>query len=481
MQDPRHENLERFVAHPRKAIWTLAVPMIGGMLFHAAYSVLNTVFVGSLGPEALAAITFVGPVFFVSMAISEGLASGVTAVIAQAVGRGDAREADVASSNALTLSMGIGFLLSMLGHLAGPSLLEELGAEGGTVEQAWAYFVILVWGIPLFFLSSALRAVLTGEGDSRTPMIVLAVATGLNAALDALFIWGLGMGIEGAGYATLLAQVLSLLVFGTLIYFRRGGAFPFHAALLLPQKGVVFRVFAIGGPAAASQLVMSAGMMLGNKLLSHFGQVVVAGFGAASRMDMIVALPVIGLAGAAVALIGMFAGAGRADLVRSTTLYAIRWALLLTAGLGTAVYLASDTIMGAFTEDVEAARIGLLYYRYMLMAYPLMAVGMITSRVLQGLGHGLPPLVITVMRLGIGLGLGYVLVYHFDAPVERVWMSLVLGGFLSLLVGVAWLVQVVWRGDPTRRATARSKGSPGAAGPSTLESALSSRNQGTLR
>ena len=99
------------------------------------------------------------------------------------------------------------------------------------------------------------------------------------------------------------------------------------------REGIV----ALAAPTAAGMAVMSVGGLLFNRLLAGFGEIAVAAYGAASKVDMIVALPIMGLAGAAVSVVGMFAGAGRVDLVRSTALYTYRWAVLLASLIGIAV------------------------------------------------------------------------------------------------------------------------------------------------
>jgi len=456
MPEVRNSRLQEFIQRPRRAVWTLALPMMGGMLFHVLFIIVDTAFVGHLGPEALAALTFVGPLFFLGLALAGGLATGITAVIAQAIGRNDHRGADRTASNALSLALLLGCVLLVVGVLLGYRMLSLLGTAGDTTLHAKQYFQLLCLGMPLFFVSAALRAVLNGEGDARTPMIVMGASTLLNIGLDPLFIFALDMGIRGAALATLVSQLLAFSIFAWVVLIRRRGFVRVRRGLLWqPYPTLIWRVLAIGLPAAAAQLVMSLGMMLGNRLLAHFGQVAVAGFGAASRVDMIVALPVMGLAGASVAIIGMFAGAGRTDLLRSTALYTYRWALSFALVLGLGAWAGADLVMQVFTGDAEAIAIGRLYLGYMVFAYPLMAVGITSGRILQGLGQGLPALLITTVRvLVVGIPLAYALVYLAHAPIDAVWISMILGGVCSVALSVYWVRRTLWSDDPMARAGA---------------------------
>jgi Na+-driven multidrug efflux pump len=202
--------------------------------------------------------------------------------------------------------------------------------------------------------------------------------------------------------------------------------------------------------------VMSVGGLLFNRLLATFGEIEVAAYGAANKVDMIVALPILGLAGAAVSVVGMFAGAGRIDLVRSTALYTYRWAVLLASLIGVAAFLGSQHLLRLFTDNAQALAIGRTYLGFMVLAYPMMAFGMISGRLLQGIGHGVPSLVITSIRvLIVGIPLAYTAVLLLDAPIEAVWVSALAGGLCSTLLAFWWVRRLVWRADPTARATAK--------------------------
>ena len=453
MAQPRESRLEEFIDNPRRAVWVLALPMMVGMLFHTLYAVVDTAFVGRIGPDALAAITFVGPFFFVAIALTSGLFTGVTAAIAQAVGRKDERGADLTASNGMSLALLMGVLFALGGGFMGPAMIELAGAEGHTVSQAWAYFQIIALGIPLFFFSSVLRAMLNGEGDAKTPMVVMGIATAINLALDPVLIFVLDWGIRGAAVATIISQVLATGVFVWWVLVRRRTATRLRLRDMRPDTAVLMRILRVGVPTTFAQLVMSLAMILGNRLLAGFGQITVAGYGAGTRVDMIVSMPILGLASGSIAVIGMFAGARRPDLVRSTALYTYRWALILGTTLGLAAFSASGPLMRLFTEDVEAIGVGRVYLGYMLFAYPLMALGMTSGRILQGLGYGLPALAITAVRtMIVGIPVAYALVYLFDAPLEWVWISFILGGAASVVLGLAWVWHLVWRRDPTLRA-----------------------------
>lgn len=384
-----------------------------------------------------------------------GIGTAVTALVAQAVGRGDAANADAAAGTAITSGLLLGVVFGAIGFGAGPWMLELLGAEGRVAELGWEYFQILAAFMPLFFVSAVLRSILTGEGDAKTPMIVLAVSTVANIVLDALFILVLGFGLRGAAVATVLAVMISVSAFTVLLLRRRSAFVQLRLPAFVPSRAVLVQLFGLAIPIAASMIIMSVGGMLYNRLLADFGSVAVAAYGAASKVDVIVVLPIFGLSGAAVTVVGMFAGAGRSDLVRSTALYTYRWAITLAAVISGAAFMTSGSILRIFTDDPVAIAIGTTYLGYMIFAYPLMAVGMTTGRLLQGLGHGFPALFITTLRvLLVGVPVAYSAVLLFDQSIEGVWIGILTGGVCATITAILIVRQLMWRSDPTLKAMA---------------------------
>jgi putative MATE family efflux protein len=461
VREDRTSRLDDFIAAPRRAVWTMAAPMMAGTLVHTVYVIVDTAFIGWVGDHALAAVTFVWPLVFVLIAVINGLGTAITALVAQAVGRGEHETANRVASSAITLALALGAVFAVGGLLTGPSLLRILGAEGATWTAAWDYFGLLSTAVPLFFLSGTLRSVLTGEGDARTPMVIMAASTVVNLGLDALLIMGLGMGIRGAAMATVAAQGVSMLGYAYVLFVRRRSFVRIRARYLGIYRPLVSGLMVLGLPTSAGQLVMAFGMALINRVVAHFGQLSVAALGAANKVDMIVAMPIMGLAGATVAVIGMFAGAGRADLVRSTTLYAYRWALTLAVGVGCCGFLAAGPIIGIFIDKPEALAIGRTYLGFMLFAYPLMAIGITSGRILQGLGYGLPSLVITSLRvLVVAVPVAYGAVYLLDAPIEAIWAAVIAGGLCSNVLAILWVRRLLWKQDPTARARAEVADAP---------------------
>jgi putative MATE family efflux protein len=442
------DRLDRFLDKPRRALWTIAAPMMLGFTVHAFYSIVDSIFVGKLGAEALAASGYIGGLFFAAIAFTNGLSTGITACVAKAYGARDQGRMDLLASNGLVLSVITGLVFTSVGLFWGPQLIQVLGASGDTAEFAWDYMFPLWLGMPLFFFTTALRSVINGEGDARTPMYILGMSTLLNLILDPLFIFVLDMGIRGASVATICAHSFAVLTLCYVVFVRKRISSRYRIANMIPDKKLIWAIVNIGLPATVGQLVMAVGMVFVNKILSSFGQMAVAGYVAGNRVDMVVALPVLGIASATMTLVGMFSGAERPDLVRSTTLYAYGWAVAVSIGIGGTIYLFSHDVVGMFVNDDTALRIGRQYLGYAVFAYPLMAVGMTTGRILQGLGYGWPSLIITLVRVVMIGALGaYVAVFVFHADIQAVWMSFIAGGTGALFLSVYWVRKYLWKSE----------------------------------
>ena len=440
--------LDKFLKHPKKAVWIVAAPMMAGFTVHSLYIIVDAAFIGKLGAEALAAATYIGAVFFAAIAMTNGLATGITAAVAMAFGNRDNSKRDHLASNGLTIGVLLGGAFVFLGVEFGQWLISVMGAEGKSATLAWDYMLPLCMGMPLFFISTSIRAVLNGEGDAKTPMIILASSTVLNVVLDPIFIFALDMGITGAAYATIFAQFFATIALVYLAIIRGRAISRFRVRLMFPNLNIIRPIIKVGLPAAVGHMIMALGMGLINRVVAEFGQLAVAGVGAGTKVDMIVTLPILGLASAAVTTTGIFAGAGRVDLVRSTALYTYYWAIAFAVLLGGGAYFASETIVGIFLKEQEAIDVGVKYISYVFFAYPLMAVGMTSGRLLQGLGYGMPALIVTTIRvLFFGVACSYTAVYLFKAPIESIWLSFIAGGFVSGMLAVFWVRKFMWKQD----------------------------------
>ena len=429
-----------FIANPRKAVWTLSVPVMAGMAIQTLYNIVDMVFVGRLGGNAVAALTFNMPIVFFAMGITFGLGTGATSVIARFIGADDKESADNAAEHAMLVGLVVGALIVAGALLFKEQIFALLGAEGEVLLLATQYFEIVVLGFLFQILNVTFRSIMSGEGDTRTPLALQGSGTLFNIILDPIFIFSLDMGVRGAAVATVVSQGLVFLAFVGYIFVRKGTYVEFRFRDFRPSARIAGDILRIGLPASASMIIMSVGGMFYNRIVSAFGAQAVAGLGIGGRMDAIFFLPVFALATSQITLAGMFVGAKRVDLIRETVVYTIIRAEIFSVAIGILFWIFAPQLAGWFTEDAVIIDVAVEYVRVISCAFPFIAIGVISGRVFQGLGSGMPGLLLTSLRIVlISVPLAWTLTHFFDYGLRAVWISFAVSGFFTSVLAVVWI------------------------------------------
>ena len=187
---------------PKKAIVKLSIPMIIAMSVQTIYSLVDTYWVSGLGADALAAMGFVFPFFFISMALSNGIGIGGGAAISRMIGAKDKTGADNVAVHTIIIMTLLSILFTIPFYIFAPQLFALAGA-GKTIGLSVAYARVIFLGSIVIFFSNVANAILRSEGDSKRAMQAMVVGGVLNIILDPIFIYTLKMGIAGAAWATL--------------------------------------------------------------------------------------------------------------------------------------------------------------------------------------------------------------------------------------------------------------------------------------
>ena len=429
-----------FIANPRKAVWTLSLPVMAGMAIQTLYNIVDMVFVGRLGGDAVAALTFNMPIVFFAMGITFGLGTGATSVIARFIGADDKASADNAAEHAMLIGLAVGVAIVGAALAFKVQIFALLGAEGNVLDLATQYFEIVVLGFLFQILSTTCRSIMSGEGDTRTPLALQGSGTLLNIALDPIFIFTLDMGVRGAAVATVVSQALVFLAFVGYIFVRKGTYVEFRFGDFKPSTRIITDILRIGLPASASMVIMSVGGMFYNRIVSAFGAQAVAGLGIGGRMDAVFFLPVFALATSQITLAGMFMGAKRVDLIRDTVMYTIVRGVIFSVVIGILFWIFTPQLAGWFTQDPVIIDIAVEYVRVISCAFPFIAVGVISGRVFQGLGSGMPGLLLTSLRIVlISVPLAWTLTEVFGYGLRAVWISFAVSGFFTSALAVIWI------------------------------------------
>ena len=440
--------LESFLESPTKALWSLAIPIMFGMGIHTLYNMVDMIFIGRLGGDAIAGVAFNMPLFFLMLGLTMGLGSGVTASIARYIGNNNKVDADNSAEHALAMAGAIAVVFTIAGLVLGKDLLAKLGAEGIILELAWDYLYVIVAGLPFMIFSGFFRSILAGEGDMKLPMLVAGFGTILNIILDPIFIFklenyggiGFGLGIKGAALATVVCQGIVFLIFVYMLFVKKHAYITFNLRDFSPSKVILWDIIKVGIPASLSMVIMALGQGVFNKILIHYSSQTVAAYQVAGRLDMLIFLPIFSIAGGLTTLVGMFYGAREIEALKSIVKYGISRSFFITVCSSAFVYFFAPAFSALFTQDKEIIEVSVGFLRLMTLVYPFVAIAISCGRVMQGLGKGIPVLVITTVRvLGISAPLALYFSFVLHKSVEWNWYAMMISTSIAFTIAVTWV------------------------------------------
>ena len=432
--------LDGFIDNPSKALWTLAFPIMAGMGIHTLYTIVDMIFIGRLGGDAIAAVAFNMPLFFLVLGLSFGVGSGVTASIARFIGAKDKVNADNTAEHAVALGLIISTILTTFGLIYGEGLLQRLGATESVLPLSWDYLKVSLIGLPFMVFSTFFRSILSGEGDMKLPMAVAGLGTILNIILDPIFIFTLGYGVGGAAMASAISQLIVFFIFVYMLFVKEHAYIRFRMRDFSPSIFIIKDIIRVGLPSSMSMIIMAFGQLVFNRILVRFSTDAVAAYQVGGRMDMVIFLPIMAIASALTTLVGMFFGAKEIEKIKFIAKYGIIRSMMVTGVLSIILYIFAPLIVKIFTLDVGIQSIAVTYLRFICLIYPLIAIGMTVGRILQGLGKGLPMLVITSIRiLALSAPLALYFIMVLNKSIEWVWYAMIISTIVSVAISLIWL------------------------------------------
>jgi putative MATE family efflux protein len=432
------KRIDKFIQNPKKALFILSGPLIIGMIVQTLYNVIDTAFVGRIGADALASITFSFPLFFILIALNAGVGSGTTSRIARYLGEKNIKAAENTAMHGILINLIIGTIILILSPFFLKPLLSLFGAENNILQLSIDYMSIIIYGIFFMFLLQAFSSIFSGQGDTKTTMKVQISALLLNILLDYLFIFKFNMGVKGAALATIISFFIGVIIY---LFYMKKSILKINFKIFKLNKEIIKDIMYVGFPASLMMLIISIYVIFINRYMIHFSYKHVAAFGIASRIDSIAMLPIVGLGIALITLVGMFYGAKRLDLVKEISWFSLKVGIIFSIIMAFIFLFLLKPIYLIFTNDAEVIKFGIEYMKINLITFPFMAIGMMISRIMQGLGLGKPGLIINIIRtffLAIPLSYIFIFILGYD-HVSIAWAG-VIGGLISSIVAIIWLI-----------------------------------------
>ena len=437
-----NKRIQTLLGNPKKAIFKLAWPMIVAMSVQTLYHFVDAFWVSGLGPDALSAVGFFFPFFFMILAIGNGLGIGGSSAVSRKIGANDKSGADDVASHTMVMMVITAVLITIpFFFLAGPIFIK-MGA-GDIAPMATRYGQIIFLGTLIIFFSNISGALLRGEGDANRAMVVMMVGAGLNIILDPIFIYTFKMGVAGAAWATLLSITISSCFLFYWLFIKGNTYINISFKKFVFKKDTIREILKVGIPSSTQQLAMAFSTLgLNIIIVKVSGTDGVAVFTTGWRVVMFAILPLIGLATALTAVAGAAYGGKEYKKLQTAHLYAVKIGFLIEIGVAALTFILAPKIAALFTLTRDGARIRpalVIFLRTMCIYYPSTSHGMLSSSMFQGIGKGSNALIITIFRtIILTVPLAYIFSVTLNGGLPGIWWGVVTGNISGAILAYTW-------------------------------------------
>ena len=428
-----------------KAILSFAIPMIIGNVFQQLYNVADTIIVGKfIGPNALAAVgsSFTIMVFLTSIIL--GLCMGSGAVFSYFYGSKDIEKL----KNSIFTSFCFIGIVTLIINIASIVFIDEILRFIQIPDEVYvdtrAYLLIIFYGITLTGIYNYFASVVRSLGNSTIPLIFLIISAVINIILDIIFVVSLDMGVEGAAYATVIAQGFSAIGIST------------YSILKVPQirlqkkhiyfdKKMIKRIANYSVLASVQQSIMNFGILMIQGLVNSFGVGVMAAFAAVVKIDSFAYMPAQDFGNAFSTFIAQNKGAGKPDRIRNGIKSVFKIVTIYCLAVTVFVLVFSETLLKIFIDahETQIISIGTQYLAIEGSFYVLIGYLFIFYGVFRGFGRGEVSIVLTIASLGTRVVLAYALSAIPLIGVLGIWWSIPIGWVLADIIGAYIMKKVI--------------------------------------
>lgn len=431
-----------------RTVWALALPSMIAALVQTVNSFLDRMFVGSLGPYALAAAGVGGQLVFLVMALAMAVSMGATAIVARMVGANDRVSLQHAARQSLGIALVMGFLMTAFGYWALPLILNWYRLEASAFAQAYQFLMPALLGVPGLFLWMGLMGTFRGQGDTRSPMIASIAATLVHLAGDWVLIFGRYgfpmLGIQGAGVAVALSMWVGAGVLWGLQVARSSKL----AIPELPQRSWVWRILRVGVPASLRTLIYSTSSMAFTMILATTaaGTAALAALPIGLTAESIAFMPGFAFAIAASALVGQALGAKNERLAERFGWTASWQACAVMSAMAFVFFVFAEPFARWFTRDPQVIALAVAYLRINALSEPLLAFGLVLAGALQGAGDSFKAMLGTFfVQWIVRLPLAYLLAFGLGLDAHGAWWAMALSSCFSGLLFIALFKRGGWK------------------------------------
>ncbi|WP_256393597.1 MATE family efflux transporter [Natronoarchaeum rubrum] len=457
-----------------KPLVVLSAPIVMTMLLQVGYNLADTYWVGRLGSEAVAALSYSWSIVFLMVSVGGGFTVAGTVLVAQNKGAGQSGRSHHVAGQTIAFVTLLSLAFSLLGFVLTPTLLRLIGADpsGAAFQYAVDYTRVVFAGLQFMFWFFIFNALMRGWGDTRTPLYLMFGSVVLNVVIDPIFILGFdgnplfaalglegleaslyaatgfeGWSVMGAGVATVLSRGLAAIVGLYMLFSGWAGLQPTFADLRL-KRDTVRKIVDIGLPTAGEQSFRSLGITALTAIVAIAGTDAVAAYGIVQRLASLVFLPAIGLARGTETVVGQNLGAQQVERAKRAVIMSATMITVVFLGVGAVAYTFAEPITGVFVTGEGAADVidvGSAYLVICAPAFAFLGVFQVVLGGFRGSGSTRTAMLLSIQELWIyRIPLAYLLLVYTDLGVVGVWYAMAFSYVASALTTGGWFLRGTW-------------------------------------
>ncbi|SFR70129.1 putative efflux protein, MATE family [Halogeometricum limi] len=463
----------------KRPMFALAWPIIVTELLQVAYNLADTIWLGRLSTDAVAAISLAFPLIFLLISVGGGFTVAGTILVAQYTGAKKEGSAGVVAGQTFSFITVIAVAVGVLGFFATDLMLGVLPSSPATAGQviplAGDYMRVFFLGLPFLFGFFVFSSLMRGYGNTRAPMVVMFVSVAINVLVDPIFIFGFennplfgmlglrgvetwlfaatgfeGYGVTGAAFATVLSRAVATVI-GLYVIFGTSAGPDVSLGDFVPQREYIEKIVRLGVPSALEQSASALGFITLTAMVVTFAPEVVAAYGLGNRLTSLVFLPALGLGRATDTIVGQNLGAQKPERAERAVWLAAKVGASVMLVIGVVAYLFAEPIVGVFigTGTDSAARtieLGAEYIRVRAFEFGFIGVLQTVLGAYRGAGNTKTALAFSLFALWFGrIPIVYYLSFVQGFGEMGIWIGMAVGQILGAIAAAAWFTRGTWK------------------------------------
>lgn len=417
-----------------------ALPMLVGNIFQQFYNMADSVIVGKfVGSNALGAVGSIGSLNFLFFSLCMGLGAGLGVLISQYFGAGEDDYVKKIIANSVYITLAAGIFMSLCGVLFAKPILRIMHMPQENFTDALVYMRIVCGATVVVAGYNMISSILRALGDSKTPLIFLVAASGINIGLDLLFVLMFQMGVAGAAWATVIAQIIAMA--GSIWFgFQKNPYLRLERKHFRFDREILNNSLRLGLPIAAQNALIAFSCVALQSVVNRYGTFVMAAYTATSRVEQLVQQPFGSLGTAVSTFAGQNAGAGRYDRVTAGCKMSVWIVAVFSLVMVGVMFLFGNEIISLFVDDPKVIEIGAKGLSITSLMYFGLGLIYVMRGMLNGVGDAAFAMINGVTEVIGRVGFAWILMLLPSVGIWGVWYT---NGLTWSLTGAANVIRVL--------------------------------------